>query len=323
MPNQFSDLHRQQALISATDRTATSISVVIVNYNSREQLRNCLSSIQSESWGQVIVADSVSSDGSAEMVRQDFPWVHLMLCPQNNGYGAAANLAIASCASNYVLLLNSDTVLKPGTLQTLNKYLDQHLQVAVAGPQFVNADGRHQLSCFEFPTPWQTLLQETSLSRFLPLSAKSVQAAQPVPWVLGAALAIRRVAFDAVGGFDESFFMYFEEVDLCYRLKQAGWQTHFIPEAVIMHIGGASTKHHRAAMLQRLYQSLCHFYRRHYTGREKLQLKFILTYLMFRNILKDTIRSLRSTMKEVASDNLSVWRSILTSVWSNDGWLKH
>jgi N-acetylglucosaminyl-diphospho-decaprenol L-rhamnosyltransferase len=145
---------------------------------------------------------------------------------------------------------------------------------------------------------------------------------QSVPWVLGAALAIRRSAFDSVGGFDESFFMYFEEVDLSYRLSQIGWQTHFAPQAVIAHVGGASTKHHRAAMLQQMYKSLCHFYQRHFSGRRKLQLRFILTYLMLRNILKDSFRLYNSTMREEAADNLSVWRSILASAWSKNGWLQ-
>ena len=112
-----------------------------------------------------------------------------------------------------------------------------------------------------------------------------------MPWVLGAALAIRRAAFDAVGGFDKSFFMYFEEVDLCYRFKQAGWQTHFVPEASVIHVGAASTKRHRPVMLKQFYNSLSHFYQKHYSSSEKIDLKFVLTYLMFRNILKDMIRS--------------------------------
>jgi hypothetical protein len=95
-----------------------------------------------------------------------------------------------------------------------------------------------------------------------------------------------------------------------------------VPEASTVHVGGASTKHHRAAMLKQLYQSLCHFYQQHYSSRQKFELKLILTYLMIRNILKDKIRSYRSVMKNEALDNLSVWRSILSNVWSANGWLK-
>jgi N-acetylglucosaminyl-diphospho-decaprenol L-rhamnosyltransferase len=306
-------------------------SIAIVSYNSQELLRPCLTSLESEPYEKVTVVDNASSDNSAEMVRLDFPWVNLIISKKNDGYGAAANLAIASCLSKYVLLLNCDTVLQPGALQALTEYLDEHPKVAVLGPQLVNPDSTPQTSCFEFPTPLQTLLRETSLSGFIQPSSKLHSAelsdeashvAQEVPWVLGAALAIRRVAFESVGGFDESFFMYFEEVDLCYRLKQAGWQTHFVPEALVMHVGGASTKRHRAAMLQQLYKSLCHFYQQHYSSRQKIELRFILTYLMLRNILRDGFRSFHSTMNAEPVDNLSVWRSILSSVWSNNGWLK-
>jgi N-acetylglucosaminyl-diphospho-decaprenol L-rhamnosyltransferase len=331
MQNRLSELDKKDSLISRADRVAMPISVVVVSYNSREPLRDCLASIELEPWEKVTVVDNLSSDGSAEMVSRDFPWVDLILCQRNNGYGAAANLAIARCFSKYVLLLNCDTVLQPGVLHVLSDYLDRHPQVAVVGPQLVNPDGTCQVSCFEFPSPLETLLRETNLPRLINRPAKfpvagsfdeATQGAQTVPWVLGAALAIRRVAFEAVAGFDESFFMYFEEVDLCYRLRRSGWQTHFLPEAFVMHVGGASTKRLRAAMLEQLYKSLCHFYQQHYSVMQKVQLRFILTYLMLRNIVRDRFRSYRSARNKDAFDNLWVWRSILSNVWSANGWLR-
>src|SRR5690349_19610094 len=318
MSNRLFYLDRNRAARSVTDRRTVSISVVIVSYNSRELLRDCLLRIEAEPREQVIVVDNSSSDGSVEMMKGDFPWVKLILNPKNNGYGAAANLAMEVCSSKYVLLLNSDTLVETGTVELLTDYLDQHPQVAIAGPQLVNADGTPQLSYFEFPTPLQILLKETSLSRFVRRSSPISNGSPAVPWVLGAALAIRRVAFDAVGGFDQSFFMYFEEVDLCYRLKQAGWQTHFVPGASVIHVGAASTKRHRAAMLKQFFESLSHFYRKHYSNREKIELKFVLTYLMLRNILKDMFRSFGRTTKDEAIDNLSVWCSILYSAWSSN-----
>lgn len=325
MSDPISGLEREQAIRSEAELPATVMDVAIVSYNSRELLCHCLASIKPEPWQQVIVVDNLSSDGSAETVRREFPWVNLMVSKTNNGYGAAANLAIANCSAKYVLLLNADTVLQPGTLQVLRDYLDRHSQVAVVGPRLVNPDGTPQASTHPFPTPLQSLMLETKLTRVVerfPKSA-SIQVAQAVPWILGAALAFRRDAFEAVGGFDESFFMYYEEVDLCYRLHQAGWETHIVPQAVVVHVGGASTKHHRAAMLQQLYKSLCHFYQRHYSSGQKLQLRFTLTYLMLRNILKDSFRAYRSTTRVEAVDNLSVWRSVLASVWSKNGWLKN
>ena len=298
------------------------ISVVIVSYNSRELLHDCLASMEGEPFDQVIVIENASSDGSVEMVARDFPWVILIKSVKNDGYGAAANLAIASCSSKYVLLLNCDTLLQPGALQVLYNYLEQHIHVAIVGPALVKLDGTRQASCFTFPTPLQTLLKETSLSkiRLNERSNSSPDSARSVSWVLGAALAIRRTAFESVGGFDQSFFMYYEEVDLCYRLNKSGWQTHFTPAATVTHIGGASTKQQRAAMAIQLYKSLCHFYKKHCSPTQSFQLKLVLTYLMFRNIVKDSFKLARKT--RYATDDLLVWRLVLSSVWSTNGWLK-
>ena len=302
------------------------ISIVIVSYNSRELLRACLASTASEQADEVIVIDNASSDGSDQMVIRDFPWVRLIES-ENGGYGAAANLAIASSSSKYVLLLNSDTTLHPGTLHALCDHLDQHPEAAIVGPLLMNLDGTHQPSCFPFPTPLQTLLRETSLSKYVTSApAKNFRpSVQIVPWVLGAALAIRRSAFDSVGGFDQSFFMYFEEVDLCYRLDRAGRQTHFLPDATVTHLGAGSTRRERPTMLLQLYKSLCHFYQLHYSGFHRFQLKLVLTYLMVRNMVKEIFRRIQSMYSHQLTqpaDDLWVWRTMLKSLWSKNGWLR-
>lgn len=321
------DKKRKLAISQTATRADLPISVVIVSYNSRELLRACLTSIELEEPSEIVVIDNVSSDASAEMVRQDFPKVRLMKSEKNNGYGAAANRAIASCSSKYVLLLNCDTLLSPGSLQALSDYLDQHPQVAIVGPSLVNPDGTPQPSCFRFPTPFQTFLNETSLSqiRIGNLSNGSPRVAQAVPWVLGAALAIRRLAFESLGGFDSSFFMYFEEVDLCYRLNKAGWQTHFTPAAIVTHVGGASTKQQRSRMVLQLYKSLCHFYQLHYSRLQGFQLKLVLTYVLLRKIGRENLKTIRKTYSaddRHLTEDVLVWRSILSNLWSTNGWLK-
>src|SRR5262249_11131009 len=150
----------------------------------------------------------------------------------------------------YVLLLNSDTLLAPGALAALAQYLDAHPRAAIAGPRLRNADGSLQPSCHPFLGTMQSFLEKSVVARALArlpvvrdhylLVNSSHAAPRVVPWVLGAALAIRRSAFDQVGGFDESFFLYAEEVDLCYRLKAAGWEVHFAPVTDVVHVGGAS-----------------------------------------------------------------------------------
>jgi len=316
-----------QAISRSMDHATMLMSVVIVSYNSRHLLRACLVSIESEPFGEVIVIDNASSDGSGDMVAQDFAWVRLIKSNSNDGYGAAANRAIASCSSKYILLLNCDTLLQAGALQALYDYLDQHPQVAVAGPSLMNPNGTHQDSCFPFPTPLQVLLRETSLSKIRPdkMSSGSPRFAQAVPWVLGAALAIRRSTFESVGGFDPTFFMYYEEVDLCYRLHKAGLQTHFVSAAAVTHIGGASTKQQRTIMAIQLYKSLCHFYRQHYSRFQSFQLQLVLTYLMLRNMIKDILKLIPRTFSHEAGSpahDLHVWRSVLSGVWSTNGWLK-
>ena len=317
----------ERTISQRTECEVLPISVVVVSYNSRELLRACLASTASEGANEVIVIDNASSDGSAEMVADEFPWIRMLRSEQNDGYGAAANLAIASCSAKYVLLLNCDTLLHPGTLQALCEYLDQHPEVAIVGPALVNPDGTPQASCFPFPTPLHTLLRETSLSSVWngSVSNRSPRFAGAVPWVLGAALAIRRHAFESVGGFDRSFFMYFEEVDLCYRLSRAGWQTHFAPSATVTHVGGASTKPLRLAMLSQLYESLCHFYQLHYSRVQSFQLKLVLTYVMLRNMIKQTFKIIPRMLAHEShppTDDLRAWRMMLSNVWSRHGWLQ-
>jgi GT2 family glycosyltransferase len=139
-----------------------------------------------------------------------------------------------------------------------------------------------------------------------------------VPWVLGAALGIRTQAFEAVEGFDESFFMYSEEVDLAYRLHEAGWQVHFSPTGSVVHVGGASTKQVRAQMLVRLYESLFRFARRHYSTPKTLGLKLVISYVMVRNTAHDVIALKRrhdGLGRGELSDNLVAWRRVLRDIW--------
>ena len=248
------------------------MAVAVVSYNTRELLRACLASVRRDAPGAMIVADNGSTDGSVEMVRTEFPEAIVIEDPSNRGYGAAANLAIRRAETPYVLLLNSDTEVAPGTLAALAAYLDAHPRVGVAGPRLVNRDGSLQRSTFPWPSPFTALLGESKLSwfvRFVPrVNARYLRTwahdrPRVVPWVLGAALAVRRTAFDEVEGFDERFVMYFEETDLSRRLLAAGWETHFVPVGPVMHVGGASTEHVRPAMAVRFYDSMARWYRHH------------------------------------------------------------
>ena len=306
------------------DRPSTSadVAVVVVNYDTRDHLRACLTTIRVEAPREVIVVDNASSDDSAGMVRAEFPEVMLHANTTNHGYGAAANQGIHACRASYVLLLNSDTRLQPGALSAMGDYLDLHPRVAIAGPLLRNPDGTRQPSCFPFLTPLNVLVLNTVLCElvgFLPflrgrfLPAWQHDSACAVPWVKGAALAIRREAFDAVGGFDESYFMYAEELDLCYRLGAAGWETHYAPVTSVTHVEGASTMQRRPEMLSRLFASIGHFYRRHYPPAYRPRLRWAVTAVMWQRILKDTIRfhlAREPLLRRRYASDLVVWRQI-------------
>jgi GT2 family glycosyltransferase len=253
-------------------RLRTSIAVAVINYNTRDLLRACLESALPERPRELIVVDNGSTDGSVEMIRTEFDAVVLDVDGVNRGYGTAANRAVRRSSADAVLLLNSDTRLHTGALAALQEYFDAYPKAGIIGPRLVNADGSLQRSCHNFPTPGVTLLEYSwlgdlarklawSRERYLPASAH--EHARPVDWVTGAALLIRRTAFDAVRGFDERFFLYFEEVDLAYRMMNAGWETHFAPVTDVTHIGAASTSQRFEPMYAQQFAALLQYYELH------------------------------------------------------------
>jgi len=301
----------------------TSIAVAIVNFNTRDYLDACLQTIRREAPPQTVVVDNGSTDGSIEMVRARHSWVELDLAPANRGYGAAANRAIARCKAPYVLLLNSDTGLEYGALASLTAYMDAHPKAALIGPRVVNPDATLQPSCFPFPTPLTAFLSETDLGyllRFIPVLRHRYLRTWPhdrtrdVPWVRGAALAIRRDAFEELRGFDERFHMYFEEVDLCYRCRTAGWEVHFAPVTTVVHHAGVSTRQRRAAMLAHYYESMFLFYRQHYSTSRLARLRSVLRGVALARLARDTLRlslSHAQATRRRLSEDVVLWRELL------------
>jgi GT2 family glycosyltransferase len=271
--------------MSAVDAMAA-MDVVLVNRDTREHLLDALPTVLAESPRRVVVVDNGSSDGSAAAVRERFPSVEVIARADNPGYGAAANQGIAACPAPFVLLLNSDVLLQPGALGALSSHLQSHPRAGLAGPRLVDPDGRLQPSCAPFLGSFRMIVEKSPLGRLLArvppvrerwlLRWSSHDRPRVVPWVLGAALAIRREAFEQVGGFDPSFYMYAEEVDLCWRLREAGWETHFAPVATIAHVGGASTAAVREEMERRRVESARRFYRLHYSRGHVLALEALI-----------------------------------------------
>ncbi len=298
------------------------MAVVVVSYNARDDLLLCLRSLQEAGTPAppTIVVDNGSNDGGPALVRAQFPLIEVVIDPANRGYGAAANLGAGRTDLPYLLVLNSDTVLPRGAIDALSDYLDAHPRVGLAGPRLRAPDGTLEPSCHAPLGTLRSVLEKGRVGRALAsvpgfgprwaLINGPHDRARSVPWVTGAALAIRRSAFDAVGGFDESYFMYAEEADLCWRLRHAGWEVHFAPVADLVHRGGASTAPVRGPMALQKVRSAIRFYRRHYARpRAALLVLGIRTAMLFR-YGRDAIR-LRITgdplTRSRLAEDLTLW----------------
>ena len=246
------------------------LSVIIVSWNTCQVLRECLESVQrqrSRASIDVWVVDNASKDGSAKMVREAFPGVHLIENSENVGFARANNAAIAASSGRYVLLLNSDTVVFPGAFDALVDFLDAHPEAGAAGAHTLNPDGSLQVSSYPSPTLARELWFLLHLDRLRPYGAYDMaqwSSDQPrqVDAVLGACLIVRRATLDQVGALDPAYFMYSEEIDLCYRIRRAGWRIYWVPQAKIVHYGGQSTRQVAASMFLQLYRSKVLFFRK-------------------------------------------------------------
>jgi N-acetylglucosaminyl-diphospho-decaprenol L-rhamnosyltransferase len=247
------------------------LSVSVVSYRAPTLLRQCLQAVSAEASTmaiEVTVVDNASGDGSAEMVAEDFPRVRLIRNERNRGFAAAHNQALRRTSGRYWLVLNSDAAPSPGALQRLVDFLDQHPDVAVAGPRLRHPDGAVQPSRRRFPTLATLFLESTQLQRFSPsnpvlrryyVADRSDEEQQDVDWLVGACLCVRAAAAQHVGLFDERFFMYSEELDWCRRFRAAGWRVAYVPEAEVIHFEGGSSRLDLAARDRRFQASKLHY----------------------------------------------------------------
>jgi GT2 family glycosyltransferase len=230
------------------------VSIVIVSFNTRDLLRECLLSLYRETEGiakQVICADNASRDGSADMVAAEFPEVELVRSETNLGFAGGNNLAFSHATGRYVVLLNSDAFLQSGSLQRAIAHMEAEASIGIGGARLIGRDGSWQPSARLFPSLLNDFLTLSGLSAKFPKSrafgrpdrtwADDNQASD-VDWVPGAFSIVRRDALERVGYFDENFFLYYEEVDLCKRFKNAGYRIHYWPDVVVVHLGGESSK---------------------------------------------------------------------------------
>ena len=253
------------------------VSIVLVNWNTRDILCNCLRSVYEQTEHatfEVIVVDNASSDGSQEMVRRQWPQVRLICNNENRGFAAANNQGIAVANGRYVLLLNSDTIVLANAIAKTVKFADDHPEAGVVGCRVLNQDRTLQPTCFMFPSLLNLFLSATYLYKLFPknrffgreqMTWWSRDDVRSVDVVTGCFMFVRREAIQEVGAMDERFFMYAEETDWCYRFKQAGWKNLFFPGAEIIHLGGQSTQQVKPQMILQLKAGILRFIRKHRT----------------------------------------------------------
>jgi len=262
------------------------ISVVIVSWNVRDYLANCLRSVyadleRSGLSGEVWVVDNASTDGTQELLADLFSTTRLIINGDNPGFGAANNQGMQAASSNgqgpkYYLLLNPDTLVRPYALAHLVDCLENYPKAGVAGARLVYSDGRFQHSAFGFPGLAQLTfdlyhfpdrLYESRLNgRYPRRFYRSDRDPFEIDHPLGAAMLVRSDVAIATGGFDESYHMYCEEIDWCWRIRQSGWTIFAVPKAEIMHYGGESTRQVQAQSVENLWGSRAHLYRQHHGG---------------------------------------------------------
>jgi GT2 family glycosyltransferase len=229
----------------------------------------------------VWVVDNASIDGSSQLVQEQFPLARVIPNCENVGFARANNQAIQQSTGRYILLLNPDTRVMPGALEKLVEYLDAHPAVGAAGSRLLNPDGSLQVSGFPFPTLGRELWRLFHLDVLRPYALYDKQSwdlirPREVDVLQGASLALRREALNQIGLLDESYFIYSEEVDLCYRLRQAGWRLHWLPQSTVVHYGGQSTQQAATRMFLYLYQTKLQYFRKHHGPRSVRVYKLIL-----------------------------------------------
>ncbi len=253
-----------------------SLSVVVASHNSGRYLERCLGGVVGRGHD-VILVDNASVDGTVALARKTFRDVTIVELEKNLGYGAANNVGIARTSGEYVLVLNPDAWPVGDALERLLDAARLSPSAGIVGPRLVDLDGKQEQSVRGFPTLWRLATQYFFLRWLAPRSnlmnafyGAGVDPAKPgdVEWVVGAALLIRRKAFEEAGGFDDRFFMYDDEVDLAYRLRSLGWQVVYCPEAEFVHVGGGSTRVRATEMYREQLRSHIRFIDKHRGRRQ-------------------------------------------------------
>ncbi|MBE7549747.1 MAG: glycosyltransferase family 2 protein [Anaerolineales bacterium] len=302
------------------------LSIIVVNWNVKELLDACLQSLLKAVHStprlaiEIIVVDSASTDGSPEVVREHFSQVRLIASQENLGYAKGNNVGVETAQGRYLFLLNPDTVVQSDVLGRMVDYMDAHPEVGVLGPQLLWPDGSIQSSRRRFPTPGSLFWESTLLEQWFPenryirryhLADQPATQPQKVDWVVGAAILIRREAWQQVGPIDPDFFMYFEETDWCRRSVEAGWETHYLPTARVTHYEGKSSEQVAAARTLRFQRSKLRYTRKYFGSSWASLLRFFLWLTFAFQWAEESLKWLLGHRRTLRRERMTAYAQVL------------
>ncbi len=301
------------------------ISFLVVSWNVRDLVHKALTSIQDDTSSiasEIILVDNASRDDTIAMVRAEFPNVQVIANSDNRGFTGGNNQALAFAQSRFLFLLNPDAELVPGAACVLLEYMNAHPEIGIVGPQLRYPDGSIQSSRRRFPTFATALLESTRVQQWFPrnrwlaryyMQDKSDDAVQEVDWVVGAAMLVRREVYEQIGGMDEGFFMYSEELDWCYRAKQAGWRVVYFPRATVIHHEGKSSEQAVAARDIHFHSSKVRFFRKHHGILQAKLLRFFLLFMFVFQCLEEGAKWLLGHKRPLRAARVKAYWQVLQS----------
>ncbi|WP_309120857.1 glycosyltransferase family 2 protein [Paenibacillus sp.] len=256
------------------------LSIIVVNYNTKQLTLDCIRSVFSSATSlnyEVILVDNASTDGTIEAVRERHPEVLTLANTRNVGFSKANNQGMEIASGRYILLLNSDTIVEEHTLETMVRYMDEHADVGASGCKLVLPNGSLDEACKRgFPTPLASFYYAFGFSKLFPNHPKFNQyklihlapdQTYEVDCLVGAFMLVRREVIDRIGGLDEEFFMYGEDIDWCYRIKEAGWRIMYHPATTVIHYKGASSRRKPFKIVYEFHRAMWLFHRKHYVKK--------------------------------------------------------
>lgn len=259
------------------------LSIIFVNYNDKVHLKECLSSLEASpllSHLEIIVVDNNSSDGSQEFIKSHFPRAKLICNKENIGFARASNQGIRQSRGDFVLFLNTDTTIFPESLSLLLREIKTNHQAGAVGPALLKGENRYQISFGWRRGFGSELLQKCFFNPFYRMKLKRAKKKREVGWLSAACLLVRKDVLEEVNLFDEDFFLYFEDIDLCFRIREKGWKLICLPQVKVFHRGGASTSYSEFSSRYEYRKSQLYFYQKH-TSKVSLFLLHIYLLLNF------------------------------------------